>query len=1190
MLLKSIDIQGFKTFPDKTTLSFNENMVAVVGPNGSGKSNVSDAIRWVLGEQSTRVLRCSKMEDVIFKGTTSRKALGYAEVTLNIDNRDRTLNFDSDTLSIARKYYRSGESEYLINKANVRLKDINELFMDTGLGRDGYSIIGQGKIDAIVAAKSDERREIFEEASGISRFRYRKEESERRLNKTEENLVRLRDILQELELRVEPLRVQSEKASQFIELDKEKKGLEIGIWVETIKKSEKVLKEYKEKNDIALAQHNSLLDKIDDINNKTELNRLKIAETNAKIDEVRNYTSTIDEDIIKTEGELSVFDNDTRHHNNNIKRVENEIESYRQTAKNLDEEIGKTRAFLIEKEELLARHNKEYLSVSDTLESMRKSSDGIVSEIDKISAKISENISIISEQKIKYSSFSSSITELENREENTANELLQSEKVIEDLSKEQEELSKAVSLITDKVTASENTLKGYAIRIESRTKKVEEKKAELDKTILDTREEERRVKLLQDLERNFEGFAYSVKIIMQEFSRGTIAGIHGPVSRIIRTEDRYSVAIETALGAAMQNIVVSTDRDAKIAINLLKRRDGGRATFLPISTIKGNIADVRNVRDIDGFVGIAVDLVSCDEQYNGIRNSLLGRTIIAEDLDCAVIIAKRCEHRYRVVSLDGQVVNAGGSLTGGSLNKNTGLLNRAAEIARIKEKAQEHRALAEKLNIEYRELTNELTQAQAEVDSIKIEISNLNEDKINMNAELNSVNRELENEKSVKIRLENDIKSSDSRKAGLMAEMQSINAKITELETVESELKEQAESLGTDKEERVKKLENLANSLQNIRFEILGAEKDKDNYSAIIKSLEERKADSEAVFARLNSEIEESNRLIVDIASKIQASNEKIVKLKDDKVNTQTKILDLQNHREELEKSFTTFRNDEKQLMNDKENTGKELARLGERIDNVQKEYDVLTSKLWDEYELTVKGASEQATPITDYNESLRKLTEVKSKIRSLGSVNLAAIEEYKEVNERYTFLSREVGDVEKSKDELTKLIAELTKNMREQFSVRFDEIARNFTTIFKELFGGGTANLSFTDSSDILNSGIEIKVHPPGKIVSHIEALSGGEKALVAISIYFAIMKVNPPPFCMLDEVEAALDDVNVRRFADYLHKMNRNTQFILITHRRGTMESADMLYGVTMQDDGISKLLALKNSEIEEKLGKIG
>ena len=659
MILKSLELQGFKTFPDKTSLQFERGITSVVGPNGSGKSNISDAMRWVLGEQSVRTLRCSKMEDVIFNGTPQRKALGFAEVTLTIDNADRRLPFDNDTVAVTRRYYRSGESEYLINKNTVRLKDINELFMDTGLGRDGYSIIGQGKIDSIVAARSEDRREIFEEAAGISRYRYRKEESERRLNKAEENLVRLRDILSELEGRVEPLRLQAEKAEQFIALDKEKKGLEIGIWLETLDRSGRVLREHGEKISLAQAQHGELEEEIQSIAQRTEENLREVNRCTVGMEEARAQAAALDEQAVRAEGEASLLENDAAHNRENLRRLEGQVEEASRSGQDVDQEISGKREEMAQKERQIQESRDRLLAFTQRLEELRQGADEATRQMEQAAVELAQYNASLAEQRIALSSTQTSVVEIRHRAGAVEESVRQAQERLASAQQEARELEELLQAAETAVSGRENAVKGYEMRLESRRRRAQQAKEAWDKLVLDGNEQLRRAKLLTDLERNLEGFSQSVKQVMKEAGRGMLSGVCGPVTQLLKTPREYAVALETALGASMQHIVVETEQDAKNAIRLLKQRDWGRATFLPLSTIRGNVYNPREIEDMPGFVGMANTLCSCEERYGSIRDNLLGRVAVAEDLDSAASIAKKTGYRLRVVSLDGQAAPGG---------------------------------------------------------------------------------------------------------------------------------------------------------------------------------------------------------------------------------------------------------------------------------------------------------------------------------------------------------------------------------------------------------------------------------------------------------------------------------------------------------------------------------------------------
>ena len=1186
MLLKSLEIQGFKTFPDKTSLTFNEDIVAVVGPNGSGKSNVSDALRWVLGEQSTKALRCSKMEDVIFKGTTSRKALGYAEVTLNIDNTSGRLNFDSDNIAVTRRFYRSGDSEYMINKASVRLKDINELFMDTGLGRDGYSMIGQGKIDSIVAAKSEERREIFEEASGISKYRYRKEEAERRLSKAEDNLVRLRDIQEELYERLGPLKVQAEKAEKFILYDGEKVGLEIGIWVETIKKSDKLLREFDEKISIEEGALKAKENEIEALLLKEEENLRKVNEASAKIDLFRNEAQSLDESSVKIEGEILLLNREIEFIKADIERAEKDIENIEKSLENEALKIKLNNESILNKKEALNSLNSQELSFSKESEENRIEAEKISNEIDLIISKNEKKLLEISEVTSNITSLVALKQEISSRKDSLDELISQNENKEKELLNKKEELIKLSSDIINSLNTQKNSLEGYELKITSRKRKAEEVRQNYEKAALDAAEEARRAKILEDLERSYEGFANSVKAVMRESERKYLKGILGPVTKIISTKSDYAAAIETALSASIQNVVTETEQDAKNAINYIKKNNLGRATFLPVDVIKGSVISSKEFEKYEGFVGLACDLVSCESKFEGIKNSLLGRTLVAEDIDYAISIAKNINYRYKIVTLDGQVINSGGSLTGGSLAKNAGILSRRSEIERIRKKAEALKLKSETLFAERQKFEEELRSLEANKELINNEISKLYSKKAVNENEIKASNLNIKETELL-------ISNLKAEKSGVSDRTKNIENKVTELKQLltikEKDLsgeKASLDSLNLEKNRLSLIFTSISDKLQKIRMqsfeiatEINQLNKENIGIEELMKKEEEEK---EASFSKIN----ELNLKNSETLNMIEVKKASLQESKTESLSKKESINALSERRNQLESESIAIRNREREVSSQREVIVGDLTRLQERRENVSRDYENILKKLWEDYELTRNEAEEKAIIIEDLAKAQKRLNELKSKIKALGSVNVGAVVEYKEVSERYEFLHHQIEDIEKSKLELHKLINDLTGKMKGQFSVKFKEINDNFKTVFKEMFGGGNAELQLTDDSDILNSGIEIKVHPPGKIVSHIEALSGGEKALVAISIYFAIMKVNPPPFCMLDEVEAALDDVNVRKFAMYLHSIADKTQFIVVTHRRGTMESADTLYGVTMQDDGVSKVLELKNREEINKI----
>ena len=1187
MLLKSLELHGFKTFPDRIKLSFDKGITSIVGPNGSGKSNISDAIRWVLGEQSAKTLRCSKMEDVVFNGTDKRKKTGYAEVTLSIDNKDRILPFDGDEVAVTRRYYRSGESEYMINKATVRLRDIHELFMDTGLGRDGYSMIGQGKIDSIVASKSEERREIFEEASGISRYRYRKTEAERKLKSTEENLVRLRDIVGELEDRVGPLKKQSEKAQKFLVLSEEKKGLEIALWLNTLDNSANIIKEQDDKIDIQRAQYENAEQELANISSETESIYLKNGEITSKIDTIRRNISQFESEVSNNNALISVANNDIEHNKETITRLETEIEQLDNSFTEIESQI-KEKKENVEKLKLnIEEKQKEYNEVSENLNTISVDASRSGDEIQELNSKLAELSQKSANAKVVLLTSDSSINELNERIESLNSSLLEKESNLETTSKMLEDYKVQGKNSAEKVEMLSNSIKGLELKINNLKARNENSKGEIDRLTLDSNEKLRRANILEDLEKNLEGFAHSVKTVMNLSRHGKIGGIHGPVSRLIKVPTDYAVAIETALGGAMQNIVTGNEEDAKRAIRTLKENKGGRATFLPIATIKPRYLNENGIDSCFGFVGVASDLCDCKDEYKGILQNLLGKIVIAEDLNSAVSIAKKYSYRFKVVTLDGQVVNAGGSLTGGSLNKRTGLLSRASEIEKYRKEAKALADKANELKEQYSNSQQEFAKYEADILGTRGDLSTEQQELIRLRTEYKACQNEYDSLVSSIDFTKNEVVECENKISNLQKDKETADKEFSAFEEEIANIEKTTSNLTGNRLALTEKREQLSEKLQNIRLEIVTFEKDKE---ALISEIRTSEYNSQHQTERK----ENLRNQIVSVNSNIDIINKKIESYTNISNNYQDKIAEFNNaieklngDKEKFEKKSVELRQKEKDLNSTREVSGRELARLEERKINLQKQYDDIIAKLWDEYELTKRQAEEISIEIENVSTARKRLNEIKSSIRGLGSVNVSAIEEYKEVSERYEFLGAQVSDVEKSKNEIERLINDLTKQMKDAFIENFHEINKHFGETFKELFGGGTASLELANPDDILNSGIDIIAHPPGKIVVHLEALSGGEKALVAIALYFSIMKVRPAPFCVMDEIEAALDDVNVDRFAQYMRRMTDRTQFITITHRRGTMEESDVLYGVTMQDEGISKLLELRASEVAAKLG---
>ncbi len=1183
MYLESLEMQGFKSFPDKIKLDFHKGLTAVVGPNGSGKSNIGDAVRWVLGEQSSKTLRGGKMEDVIFAGTTQRKPMGFAQVTLNIVNNRGLLQIPADRVSVTRKLYRSGESEYMINGSQVRLKDIYELFMDTGLGREGYAIIGQGRVAEIVSAKSGERREIFEEAAGISKFRYKKAEAERRLAAAQENILRLNDIMGELESRVEPLRIQSEKAAKFLELSDRKKSLEIAVWVKQLDDLKARLEEISDKilinkseYDAVEADISRLEAEAEDLQTKMESSSLKIEEMRAKILEAEKSNTQLHSDI-------AVFENDISHCRETIA----DIEKQQENAENSGEEnrrIIEEKLSLVKKaEEDISDTEEKHKSASEELKKLSSEQDSFDSKFSDVNGALGKLYIRQSELKIAVTSGDAGKTELAEQLKQCREQEEQLRENGEQLSAEKRETEDGVRMLEEKSGEVNNRVNGLTKLWQGRSEKLSLTKKEFEDISFSIRDKEQRIRMLTDLENSMEGFAHSVKQVLKASKTGQLRGVYGSVAQLIKVESGYSLAIETALGGALQNIVVDNEETAKRGIRLLQESKAGRATFLPVTSVKGNRLAERGLEDCTGFVALAVDIVGFDENLTGVFNSLLGRIAVAEDIDDATVIAKKYGYKFKIVTLDGQVINAGGSFTGGSAAKSSGVLTRKNDIEKLENEKS-------KLSARIGEVKQSMEKLQAETDKLgfdiegaKDELRVIGEDKIRFESEIKRIISLLEqNESQIKAAVENakryaeKIKENDRNTAEAEENLRKCEEEIAELEKQAAD----SEEMRTEIKE---KREKLSEKLSEMKLYQLERSKDKDALEAEIKQLEEQFSALGDNSARLAVALEEQKKIISEKEKLIEERKSSLENAADAVSEINAKILEEQSAKREMEQKSNEGRIKIRSLTDDREKFSREMTRLEERQGAVQNNYDGIISDMQEQYGMYLSEAREIAAPVEDLLTVQRDLNDVKQKIRGLGNVNVAAIEEYKEVSERYTFMRGQLDDVETSKRELEQLIEELTDNMRRQFSESFNQINENFKEIFVELFGGGRAELTLTDPEDVLESGIEINVAPPGKVIKSLSLLSGGEQAFVAIAIYFAILKIKPAPFCILDEIEAALDDINVVKYAQYLRNFTDTTQFILVTHRRGSMDEADVMYGVTMQEKGISRVLKLDQTSAE-------
>ncbi|MBQ8765523.1 MAG: chromosome segregation protein SMC [Clostridia bacterium] len=1187
MILKSITMQGFKSCPEKTVLQFNKGITGVVGPNGSGKSNISDAVRWVLGEQSTKSLRGSKMEDVIFSGTKFRKATGFAEVTLCLDNTDRTLGRDDDEVSITRRFYRSGDSEYKINGENVRLRDINELFMDTGLGRDGYSMVSQGKIAELISSKSGERREMFEEAAGISHFRYKRHDALKRLSQAEENLVRLRDILTELESRVGPLKTQSEKAQKFLVLAEERKNLEIGIWLHNIEKTQEKLKEQDRKIDIASVQYKDAQRQLEEIEQKMNEIIEKTREINVKIEEVRSSTSHFEEQASELEAQAKVYENSILHNKESIERLEKDKLVANQDDASIDAQVTETEEQKKKSQAGLDDANKKLQEQIAEIEKLQVENN----EFATVAADLAKEISLLTvslaDNRVISETANSQIEEIKTRISAIDDLLGNRKETVLALEEKKNEAEKALDECNEKINEYKNAVDGYRIKVQTRTEKSEKIKAEINALESEIDRKNERIRILDDLEKNMEGYQGSVRSVMKESKRGALNGIHGPLSQLITVKDKYSVAVETALGVAIQNIVVDNENDAKKAIAYLKENRGGRATFLPLTAIKSRSLNESDLDDCYGYVNIASELVATDSKYRDIIENLLGKTVVCEDMDSAISMAKKYKNRFKIVTLDGQVINAGGSMTGGSKAQGVGMLSRSNEIEKLRAGVKDLEEKKNTLSIQEKMLSEDLASAVADLNGIEGDILSANEEKIRLEGEYNLAVQQYESTSGGVGELIEEERILSDRIEKINEDSITAKTKVEELTKEIADKEKSLEAVSGDRESLAVVREELSQKAEQIRLLILSFQKDIESADDNIRRLNILKGSHSDRLTELDKEIEAFNNKNIWLTKDIESLRDSANELRKQCGDAKTDVDDLLDARAQLEKENTDLRNLEKEKSSERERVSGELARLEERKASMLNEFEEYNSKLYDEYQLTRREAIALEIVIENIGEARTRLAALKNEIRGLGSVNVSAIDEYKEVSERYEFMSEQVGDVEKSKAELIRLIDDLTTKMSVQFREQFQKINVAFGETFVELFGGGKAELVLEDEMNVLECDIEIKVQPPGKNVQNINLLSGGEKGLSAIALLFAILKVTPAPFVIFDEVEAALDDVNVVRYAQYVRRMTKNTQFILITHRRGTMEEADMLYGVTMQEEGVSKILELKTAELARKLG---
>ena len=1183
MVFKELEIQGFKSFPDKVKITFDAGVTGVVGPNGSGKSNLSDAVRWVLGETSSRQLRAAgKMEDVIFGGTRRRSAMGFASVRLTLDNTGHTLDVDADEMTIGRKYYRSGDSEYTINGQVCRLRDVYELLLDTGIGRDGYSVIGQGRIAEIVAAKSSERREIFEEACGIAKYRYRKTEAERRLAAAGENLERLRDILGELESRVGPLEKESAKAQKFLELSEQRKTLEVTLWTDSVHRARDTVRQQVRDYETAQADYERFDGEAKAAEQEAEEIRMQAQQLTIAVERLNGDIRSITEQISGSDSRIAVLENDILRNEESIASLRSEIEAGEQDGAEADAALQRHRAVAAKMEAEGEKLAAEIDALNAELEQLADASNASGARKDTLRAEITDLTAKRTEAQVAQAA-------AEAAEETARQRLPALEQAVQEGTDQWETARQDLTdtiryreMLTENEKQLANVRSGLELKLKNRKAALDEADTAEQRLGRELDAARQRLSVLRELEKNMDGYQNSVKAVMRAAGARRLRGIIGPVSAILKVEPGCEVAVETALGAALQNIVVENEAAAKAAIALLRSDNAGRATFLPLDTVQSGVFRGR----LSGTARLASSLVQADARYDNIVSNLLGRIIVVEDINEASRVARDNGFRSRVVTMDGQVINAGGSFTGGSVQRSAGLFTRKQEM-------EELRIRAAKLQKDCLAAQEKTDQCKEQVDALQAELTataseqiTAANDRVRAEAEqkrLEAAAAQLETARNARRQEIDTLQAAlaDSRaKAEDAAKLQAeLTAKIDRRTAEMSRIAEGDDSFLT-------RQNALAQDLSAKRLEQVTRQKDAELAYSQIAALEQRARDA----AARRTSLEES---VAALATRSDACRAEIADIRQTRADSQTTIAQKEAEiREATQKRLARQQAETETLArartaaDSREEMSREMARLAERKAAAESEYDQTVAKLWDEYQLSVSQAEALCVEFDSLPALRAQVADLRGKIRALGSVNVSAIEEYKEVKARYDALVTQVTDVEESRNELSRMISKLSAQMREIFTDSFRAINENFGRVFAELFGGGEASLMLEDESDVLSSGIGIRVAPPGKVIKNLEALSGGEQALVAISIYFAILAVNPAPFCILDEIEAALDDANVVRFAQYLRRVSDKTQFIVITHRRGTMEAANVLYGVTMQEDGVSKLLKLDLEQVDATL----
>ena len=1185
MYLKALEIQGFKSFPDKTTLTFEKDITAIVGPNGSGKSNISDALLWVMGEQRSKALRGGKMEDVIFGGTEKRSPLGFAQVSLTLDNSAGVFAIDAPEVTITRRYYRTGESEYFLNREAVRLKDITELLMDTGLGRDGYSVIGQGRIAEIVSARSMDRREIFEEAAGISRFRYRKEEAERKLDRTEDNLLRINDKIDELEMQVGPLEKQAETAKRFLVLRDEQRSLEISAWMETLDRLHDQSAAFSAEYEKAAGELDNAQKSLESIYAAGEEFAQQMRQCDLETENLREKLSTAEANIADCESTSAVLRTNLTNDQENISRLRSEMDEHSGRAETIQSQTEVQKKRIEEINVLLAENTLAVREVRQNAEREAERADIAQQGLQKLVVKENEYSETLAGLSVTLTMLRDRADELTARSAGIDDDIRTAEEKYREVSDSLHAAAKTQDSAKERVAEINNVINGHKMLMSSRERTVRDLTEKRNTLLVELRSSENRAKMLEEMEKEYEGMGKATRNVMLAASRGTLRGVYGPVGSLLSVDDRYAVAIETALGASMQHIVVDTQSTGKAGIEMLKRSDGGRTTFIPLDTTKPNRLQTVPKND-QGYVGIASELVHIDGRFQAVADNLLGRTVVAENLADAVRMSKNHNNALRIVTLDGQMINPGGSMTGGSAARNVGILSRANELKRL-------RARLETMDADLNACTADLAEAERILSGARYEAETAASEMSDASEQLHKAESAVNQYRLMQTALDENLESMELEKKTIASEQKEIADRIAEALKDQknaahdaTQLKEEIERVSAGQDSFDALREKLNDKLAELREEGASLQAEREaalrsvaGFESLLEALSGDAAQRQRSVDALCANIEKTEAQIAEVGERITALRTQA----DDYRSTISAVGE-----RKMEIEGRRSRNDK--LSQEKNREILDLQSVSARFEqkklSAEMEEKQIVDKLWDNYELSRTAAQELRKPVESMSAANKRIAELRREIGRLGSVNVGAIEEFARVKERYDFLRSQRDDVEKAKRDLLKIISDITGEMKEIFLREFSAIDACFREVFLELFGGGKASLALEDPDDPLGCGIEIRVQPPGKAVTTISLLSGGEKSFVAIALYFAIMKVRPTPFCIMDEIDAALDEANLERYAGYMRTMAGSTQFIVITHHRATMEEADVLYGVTMQEKGVTTVLNVDLDEAERTI----